>query len=201
MNYILDKEEGMKTNNPSWTPTLTLAKLFEEQKQFYEALAIYELIYQTDKSPAIQEHIEEMHSRIVNNPNNRYDPRIEQLFTPEELAYFKILDHQGFENMCQAREKLQEGSLTTEVYIEEDADFLALEDEDNANFLSQILEEIEQQAQLNLMEPENEISEYTIQDLLMALLSKFDKEQKLTEVSLSDIVAIILEMQGSKLNS
>jgi hypothetical protein len=35
----------------------------------------------------------------------------------------------------------------------------------------------------------------------MALLSKFDKEQKLTEVSLSDIVAIILEMQGSKLNS
>ena len=53
MKHILDKEEGMKTNNSSWTPTLTLAKLFEEQKQFYEALAIYELIYQTDKSPAI----------------------------------------------------------------------------------------------------------------------------------------------------
>jgi len=103
--------------------------------------------------------------------------------------------------MCQAREKLHEGSLTTEVYIEEDEDYLELEDEDNVKILSQILEEIEQQAQLNLMEPENEITEYTIQDLLMALLSKFNKEQKLTEVSLSDIVSIILEMQGSKLNS
>ncbi|MDD3632558.1 MAG: hypothetical protein PHY63_03805 [Candidatus Cloacimonetes bacterium] len=191
----------MKNNNTSWRPTLTLAKLFEEQQQFYEALAIYELIYQTNKSPAIQQHIEDMHSRILNNYNNRYDSRIDQLFTPEELAYFKILDHQGFENMCQVRKKLQEGSLASEVYIEEDEDNFNFDEIDNANILSQILEEIEQQAQLNLMEPENEISEYTIQDLLMALLSKFNKEQKLTEVSLSDLVDIILEMQAGKFNS
>ncbi len=29
----------MKTNGRTWAPTLTLAKLFEEQNQFFDALA------------------------------------------------------------------------------------------------------------------------------------------------------------------
>ena len=32
----------------------------------------------------------------------------------------------------------------------------------------------------------------------MALLGRFDKDQKLTDVRLSDLVAVILEMQGPK---
>ena len=37
-----------------------------------------------------------------------------------------------------------------------------------------------------------------MKDLLMALLSRFDKDQKLTDVKLSDLVAVILEMQEPK---
>jgi hypothetical protein len=187
----------MKTNGRSWAPTLTLAKLFEEQSQFFDALAAYEMINQTESSPAIREHIEALHIRILNDPNQRYDPRIEKLFTPEELAYLKILDHQGFENMAAARQKLMEGSLAEEIYIEEDEDLL-LDDESDAEVLGRILDEIEQQAQMNLGEAIPETPDYTVRDLLVALLGRFDKDQKLTDVRLSDLVAVILEMQGRK---
>lgn len=190
----------MKNIGRSWAPTITLAKLFEEQNQFFDALAAYELISQTDASPAIREHIEALHIRILNDPNNRYDPRIEKLFTPEELAYLKILNHQGFENMAAAREKLLDGSLVEEIYIEEDEDIL-LEDEGDANALGKILDEIEQQTQMNLKEAVPDADGYTVRDLLVALLGRFDKDQMLTEVRLSDLVAVILEMQGVKANS
>ncbi len=42
----------MKTNGSGWQPTLTLARLFEEQYQFIDALAAYELIGQTDPPPS-----------------------------------------------------------------------------------------------------------------------------------------------------
>ena len=94
----------MKFSGRSWQPTITLAKLFEEQNQFFDALAAYELISQSESSPAVRERIEALHLRILNDPSNRYDPRIEKLFSPEELAYFKILNHQGFDNMATALE-------------------------------------------------------------------------------------------------
>jgi hypothetical protein len=80
-------------NGRSWQPTLTLAKLFEEQNQFFDALAAYELISQNDSSPGIREKIESLQFRILSDPNSSYDPRIEKLFSPEELAYLKILNH------------------------------------------------------------------------------------------------------------
>ncbi|MFA6720132.1 MAG: hypothetical protein WCR92_01785 [Candidatus Cloacimonadaceae bacterium] len=187
----------MKTNSSGWAPTITLAKLFEEQNQFFDALAAYELISQTDSSPAVRERIEALHLRILSDPVSRYDPRIEKLFTPEELAYLKILDHQGFENLARAREKLSENYLGADIYIEEDEDFLN-DDLDEADALAQILQEIEQQAQLNLTETVPDAREFTVKDLLVALLGRFDKDQKLTDVRLSDLVAVILEMQDPK---
>ncbi len=190
----------MKTNSSGWAPTITLAKLFEEQNQFFDALAAYELICQTDSSPAVRESIEALHLRILSDPVSQYDPRIEKLFTPEELAYLRILDHQGFENLARAREKLSEGSLGEAIFIEEDEDFLTGA-ENEADTLALILQEIEQQAQLNLNETVPDAREFTVKDLLVALLGRFDKDQRLTDVRLSDLVAVILEMQGPKESS
>jgi len=187
----------MKNNSSGWAPTITLAKLFEEQNQFFDALSAYEMISQTDSSAAVRESIEALHQRILNDPASRYDPRIEKLFTPEELAYLRILDHEGFENLARAREKLNEGSLGADIYIEEDEDWMD-GDEFETDALAQILQEIEQQTQLNLAEAVPDAREFTVKDLLMALLSRFDKDQRLTDVRLSDLVAVILEMQGPK---
>ena len=159
----------MKPNQSGWTPTVTLAKLFEEQDQFFDALAAYELIAQHDSSPAIRERIEALHYRILSDPATRYDPRIEKLFSPEELAYLKIINHQGFDNMSRAIEKLSEGIQGSELIFEED-DILAEETE--LDSLSQMLLEIEQQAQLNLMNSSEALTDYTVSDLLIAILSR-----------------------------
>ncbi|MCB5263008.1 MAG: hypothetical protein LHW64_07350 [Candidatus Cloacimonetes bacterium] len=185
----------MKTLEPSWTPTVTLAKLFEEQNQFFDALATYELIAQTDASPAIREKIEDLHARILNDPSNRYDPRIEKLFTPEELAYLKILSHQGFDNMSSTMQKLGEGLQESQIIFDEE-DILAEESELDA--LSAVLEEIEKQAQLSLISSNESFSELTVGDLLLAVLSRYDKNQLLSEIQLSDLVSLFVDLQNPK---
>ena len=188
----------MKTNSRSWQPTLTLARLFEEQNQVYDALAAYELISQNDPSPELRERIEDLHLRILNDPNRTYDPRLEQLFSPEELAYLKILDHQGFLNMAKAREKLMEEMQGSELIFSEVMPEDVLVDESELDTLREILEEIEQQAQLSLISETGDVGEYNVQDFLIAMLAKFDKDQKLSEVKLSDLLSLFLEMQSLK---
>lgn len=185
----------MKTLTPNWTPTVTLAKLFEEQNQFFDALATYELIAQTDASPAIREKIEDLHARILNDPSNRYDARIEKLFTPEELAYLKILSHQGFDNMSSTIQKLGEGIQESEIFFDEE-DILAEESELNA--LSEVLAEIERQAQLNLISSSEDFTDLTLGDLLITILSRYDKNQLLNQINLSDLVSLFVDMQNPK---
>ncbi len=188
----------MKSNGRSWQPTLTLAKLFEEQNQFFDALAAYELISQNDPSPAVRERIEALHLRILSDPNSSYDPRIEKLFTPEELAYFKILNHQGFNNMAQTMDKLSEGMQGSDLIFDSVMPEDVLADDSDIDTLTEMLREIEQQAQLNLISEAGDFADYSVQDLLIAILARFDRSQKLSEVKLSDLVSLFLEMQSLK---
>ena len=186
----------MKTspNGRNWQPTLTLARLFEEQNQFFDALAAYELISQHDESQAVREKIEALHMRILSDPTNSYDPRIEQLFTPEELAYLKIISHQGFENMSRAVEKLAEGANANDLYLElDDLDLLETEDLDD---IQDILSEIEQNAQASFIDELPNQEAYNLKDLMTAMLSRWDKDQPLSEVSLADFLALFLELQS-----
>jgi hypothetical protein len=185
----------MKLPGPGWTPTVTLAKLFEEQNQFFDALATYELIAQNDSSPAIREKIEALHARILNDPSNRYDSRIEKLFTPEELAYLKILSHQGFDNMSRAVEKLSEGMQDTEIVFEEDE---VLAEESELDALSEVLREIERQAQLNLAGEVSDCPEMTVGDLLIAVLSRWDKAHSLSDIRLSDMISLFVDLQSAR---
>ena len=186
----------MKTNSSGWAPTITLAKLFEEQNQFFDALAAYELISQTDSSPAVRERIEALHLRILSDPVSRYDPRIEKLFTPEELAYLKILNHQGFDNMSRAVEKLSEGVSGNDLYLE--LDDLDLLDPEGGDDIQDLLNEIEQNAQQTFIEDLPEIEGYTLKDLMTALLGRYDKNQALSEIKLSDFLSLFLDLQSLK---
>jgi hypothetical protein len=194
-NIMISGVINMKLSGPGWTPTVTLAKLFEEQNQFFDALATYEIIAQHDSSPAIREKIEALHARILNDPSNRYDSRIEKLFTPEELAYLKVLSHQGFDNMSRAAEKLNEGMQDTEIVFDED-DVLAEESELDA--LSEVLQEIERQAQLNLVDNSADFQSLTVSDLLIALLSRWDKNTSLSEIRLSELISLFVDLQSAK---
>lgn len=185
----------MKIPQYSWTPTVTLAQLFEEQNQFYDALATYELIAQNDSSPAIREKIEALHARILNDSSNNYDSRIEKLFTPEELAYLKILSHQGFDNMSRAIDRLNEGIEDSQIVFEEEE---VLADNKELDTLYMMLSEIEKQTQMNLHTEGDVISERNVQDLLISVLSRFDKNTLLKDIPLSDFLGIFVDMQNPK---
>ncbi len=182
-------------NGRTWQPTLTLAKLFEEQNQFFDALAAYELIGQNDSSPIVREKIEALHLRILNDPGTSYDPRIEKLFTPEELAYLKILNHQGFTNLARAVEKLSEGADSGEYYL--DMDELGF-DEPEQDDIRDILSEIEQNAQQTFIQGLPEVEEYTLKDFLTTMLTAYDRDTKLSQISFADFLSMFLDMQRNK---
>jgi hypothetical protein len=180
---------------PGWKPTLTLARLYEQQNQFYDALAIYELLSQTDDSPAIREKIEALHGRILSDPNMRYDPRIEQLFSPEELAYLKIMNHSAFENLNRMRSQFAEGASDYEV----DLDIELEEDKPTVSSfeLRRMVNEIDDLAQPP--EPESEKkpdipkSESTVKDLAEAIVRKFGKDADLSSVSVQEFMQVVMK--------
>lgn len=182
-------------NGRSWNPTITLARLFEEQNQFYDALAAYELIDQTESSPAIREKIEALHLRILSDPNSKYDPRIEKLFSSEELAYLKILNHTAFDNLSTVAERLAEGFPDAESYMEHIDAGEFDESLDNAEDMHAMLMEIEEQAKLCSPEGNSMIEDYDIEDFLIAVLSRFSKSTPLSEISVADLIGVFATMQ------
>ncbi len=186
----------MKTGSEKqgWMPTLTLAKLFEEQNQFLDALAAYELISQNDKSPAVRQKIEALHLRILTDPNARYDPRIEKLFSPEELAYLKILNHSAFDNLSQVVNRMQEGLGEAEYFFEQEIEIAPEE----ANDLQSILSEIEQHAQQTQIMGLDEVTDFSTADLILALLNRYGKDTSLSEIKLADFLSLVADMQNRR---
>ncbi len=179
------------TTNTNWKPTLTLAKLFEEQNQFYDALAIYEILGQSDSSPLIREKIETLQSRILSDPNLRYDERIEKLFSPEELAYLKILNHSAFENLSRIQSQFAEGASDYEV---------VLEDEESANKptvssyeVRRMVDEIDNLSESKITGSSADKDEASISDLVDKLIKQFGKDSKLSDISVQEFMKVILD--------
>jgi len=186
----------MKTGSDkqNWLPTLTLAKLFEEQNQFLDALAAYELISQNDSSPAVRQKIEALHLRILTEPGAKYDPRIEKLFSPEELAYLKILNHSAFDNMSQIMHRMQEGLGETDYIFEQEVEIAP----DEADDLQSILSEIERHAQQTQIAGLDEVTDFTTTDLIVALLNRYGKDASLNEIKLADFLSLVADMQNRR---
>lgn len=178
-------------SNQNWKPTLTLAKLFEEQNQFYDALAIYEIIGQTDASPDIRQKIESLQGRILNDSNLKYDPRIEKLFSPEELAYLKILNHSAFENLSRVQSQIYE--CTSEYDIVFDDEEPVLPTADASDDITDIMNEIESKATKVPQEAAPNKTEPTISDLAVELIKRHGKDSKLSNLSIKDFLQLILD--------
>lgn len=177
--------------NQNWKPTLTLAKLFEEQNQFYDALAIYEIIGQTDASSDIRQKIESLQGRILNDSNLKYDPRIEKLFSPEELAYLKILNHSAFENLSRVQSQIYE--CTSEYDIVFDDEEPVLPTADASDDITDIMNEIESKATKAPQEAASKMAEPTISDLAVELIKRHGKDSKLSNLSIKDFLQLILD--------
>jgi hypothetical protein len=173
----------------TWQPTLTLAKLFEEQNQFFDALAIYEIINQTDDSPEIRQKIEYLQSRIMNDSNMHYDERIEKLFSQEELTYLKIMNHSAFENLSRMRAQYSQGSSDYEITLEDED----LRDRPTVSSyeLRRMVGEIDEMAEQAEQEESTAEEAATISDLQKELIKRFGKDSKLTDISVQEFMQLL----------
>lgn len=111
----------MTGNRQTLPPTWTLARLYEEQNQYMDALAAYEQIRKKNPDPQVDEAIERLLRKILIESNAPYDPLIDQIFTPDDKIKFRIAPQE----ICEAYDKARSQVTLRPV----DDDILA-EDED-----------------------------------------------------------------------
>ncbi|KQC08174.1 MAG: hypothetical protein APR54_04930 [Candidatus Cloacimonas sp. SDB] len=73
------------------TPTLTLAKLYETQNELIDAVNIYFKLNKNQNSEELENKIQQLTDIIFKNINRNYNTTISQIFSKDELRYFKII--------------------------------------------------------------------------------------------------------------
>jgi hypothetical protein len=124
-----------------------------------------------------------------------YDPRIEKLFSPEELAYLKIMNHSAFENLNRMRNQFVEGASDYEVDLDEE---LAQDKPTVSSFeLRRMVTEIDDLAKPPSSEPEkqteSEKSDSTINDLAEEIVNRFGKDSDLSSISVQEFMQVVMK--------
>jgi len=77
--------------NKEIIPTFTLAKLYETQYQLVDAVNVYSKLNEKENSDELTSIIVQLVDVVFQHINKEYDPIISQIFSREELRYFKII--------------------------------------------------------------------------------------------------------------
>jgi len=77
-------------------PTLTMARLYESQQQFLDALAIYRRLHSDRGDAEAAAKIAELEEKILSEKTLAYDAVISRIFNREELKRFRILPRERF---------------------------------------------------------------------------------------------------------
>jgi hypothetical protein len=85
------------TEENNITPTLTLAQLYEAQKQFFDVYAIYKKLYEINSSEDVKTKLENIENKIFNDPNVEYNNLISQIFSVDERKLFRIITGKYYE--------------------------------------------------------------------------------------------------------
>lgn len=93
-------------------PTVTLAKLFEQQEQYVEALALYQLLFIKFQDNNFLSKISELKENIFANNNEEYHQMIISLFTDDERKQLQILPHSQYSDYKEAYEQFQDSKKT-----------------------------------------------------------------------------------------
>jgi hypothetical protein len=120
------------------TPTLTLAKLYEAQKQYFDVYTIYKKLYQISPTEDIKERMENIQGKIFVEKNLIYHELISKILTPEDRATFKILPSQSYQSLVDAMNTDYQQSpeyVEEEEFPEDDIDIATADnDEDDTEF-------------------------------------------------------------------
>lgn len=126
-------------------PTITLAQLYEAQHLYFDAIAIYRKLYEINPTQDITDRIESLQSKLFSDENLIYNMITQQVFSREELAYFKIIPADKYELFTQSEaiDTQKEIELIEEDFEENEFDMTDAEDvEEPFSFDDETTEEI-----------------------------------------------------------
>lgn len=96
------------------TPTITLAKLYESQNQFIDAIQIYTKLLELNPSDEIKTKVETLTNKIYTLIVKNYNRQINTIFSKFELKYFKILPNKEFLHSSETTEIEKEKDIPEE---------------------------------------------------------------------------------------
>ena len=112
------------------TPTLTLAHLYESQKQYFDAFTIYNLLYRNNQNVDILDKMKAVEKKIFHDMSLDYNSITQQIFTDDDREKFRILPEVNFTNLKDALENKDDEEpivFKEEEFLEPDEDLFELE--------------------------------------------------------------------------
>jgi len=175
------------TTDKKITPTLTLAQIYDAQKQYFDAFTIYNKLYQSNPSEDLKERMEATEKKIFTDMSFVYNETLNMIFTEEDRAKFKILPDENHQNLL---ESLQNAD-TEET---EETEFAAEDFEENENDMSDAEEIEEVYPDLpNYQEELNNLTSIPSQYTFDETLIKDNKTADLTNLTITELAQHIIK--------
>ncbi len=157
-------------------PTITLANLYEVQKQYIDALQIYKKIANQKPSNELENKIDKLNQKVFSE-KNKYHKLINNLFSTEDKMKFGILTSKQYQDFQKSHKKIEE----LETYPEEMLD-VKLSEKNNPK---------ESKAQSDIEKLLIKLQEIDSQKLREILSENFGENYKLNDLKLSELNSAI----------
>jgi len=203
MNEVLSMmNNGNKKNNIA--PTLTLAKLYESQNQYFNALQIYEQLESLGEPGMMQDDIQRVNEMIFKDSESIYNETTKKLFSHDDLCKFRIIPSEMFESYLRSinsESEEFEKELDEEIEEEEYVNEPEVKNEQFPDIKRNINDPIVKELAKNISDSaksENSKSDVfkqiMVSDLSAFLLNVIKTDKPLGDLTLSEIWRIIKEM-------
>jgi len=87
------------------TPTMTLAQLYEAQKQYFDAFTLYNMLYRANPNEEILSRMKTIEKKIFSDMSLEYNKITEQIFTETDKEKFRLIPEANFQNFKMAMDK------------------------------------------------------------------------------------------------
>lgn len=172
-------------------PTITLASIYEAQKQYFDSFLIYSDIKINNPDENVDDKIDALIGKVFEENNLHYLSVIDSIFSKEELKYFRILTKDKFSSYLKAKEKKKDDEKDVTKVDSEETDEPGAEVEFK-------LEEADSEKELKTEKKENSLPDFLadikVSDLIEILSQLDNKDKKISDLSLKDVFEIIVKI-------
>ena len=172
------------------TPTLTLAQLYDAQKQYFDSFLIYHQLYQENKTEDLKSRLDNAQAKIFTDNNLTYNDTINIIFNDEDKMFFKIIPENQYKNYKAAVQSLnaEEIELQEEEFDEEIFEMDGAE-EIEEEFIQDFNQEIKTPKTNHFIKKEN-LMDYNISELSDYIIKLLGSNKKLANITISELKEI-----------